>query len=289
MRQNKRIIWIILSLLFTFKTYGTSSTDSSLDELISLFDNPSLVGDSELGLHNCSPAANWGIEITSRDEWGALDLNKKHENYECYNYLNHQKEFGITKDDDFKTILEKIYGGGRIIIHHTDSQTDGPKLTQETIHMTRKGWMDIGYHFFIDKKGKVYQGRSLFMMGRHSGKPKKHEGSCSKTININEDYDFRSIGITLQGRYHLNPDIPAAQLNSLNNLINFLRVEYKLKYVQGHNHYSERITECPGEYLINEINSLYKSILDPMKKKVKDTGKLNEIGPTITCGSRCKK
>lgn len=73
-----------------------------------------------------------------------------------------------------------------IIIHHTAVIT--PHTIQD-IHKwhLKKGWAGIGYHYFIDKKGKVFIGRPVDTIGAHA----KEGGYNRNSIAICFEGDFR--------------------------------------------------------------------------------------------------
>lgn len=113
-----------------------------------------------------------------------------------------------------------------IIVHQ--SASNNPKHDNiETIRdwHTSQGWADIGYHWFINKSGEVFVGRSESRIGAH-------------TKGHNKD----SIGICLSGEGEKTP----AQLKSLENLIFNICTRYNLgkDSVLGHNDLAP--TECPG-------------------------------------------
>ncbi len=69
----------------------------------------------------------------------------------------------------------------RIIVHCSDS--DYPEHDNvETIrkwHVDEKKWSDIGYHYFIDKKGKIWPCRDIRRSGAHwTGQNLKSIGIC---------------------------------------------------------------------------------------------------------------
>jgi N-acetylmuramoyl-L-alanine amidase len=115
----------------------------------------------------------------------------------------------------------------KIIIHCSD--TDHKE--HDNIEWIRKlhkdkGWSDIGYHFFIDKKGKISEGRNINKTGAH----------CL-------GQNLSSIGICLSGR----TDFTEAQFRSALFLINGLMKTYHISRdkVFPHNHFALCKT-CPN-------------------------------------------
>ncbi len=115
----------------------------------------------------------------------------------------------------------------KIIIHC--SASDNPNHDNvDTItqwHWER-GFSDIGYHFYIDKKGQEFKGRSLSQVGAH----------C-------EGHNFDSIGICLGGLKDFKPE----QFVSLRDLVKRLMFNYGIKIIDvyPHNFYNKNKT-CPN-------------------------------------------
>lgn len=97
---------------------------------------------------------------------------------------------------------------------------------------------DIGYHFLIDPKGTVYEGRSLSWQGAHAG----------GTNNVD------NIGICVLGDFQTSLPTPAA-LKALENLLEELRKQNGIprdaQHVFGHQELKD--TACPGNALMGWI------------------------------------
>lgn len=104
-----------------------------------------------------------------------------------------------------------------LIVHHTGGTAKDPLA--DTSHHTfegvrnshlAKGWEDIGYHYFIDKAGKITQGRKEDYHGAHA-----------------IGYNQKSLGICLAGNFDLT--LPTQeQTNSLKGLLSGLRERYNI-------------------------------------------------------------
>lgn len=120
-----------------------------------------------------------------------------------------------------------------IIIHCSD--TDLAEFDNiESIrkwHMA-KGWRDVGYNYFIDKKGAIFEGRPLDQAGAH----------CA-------GYNMCSIGICFSGRKIFYD----AQFSMGWFLIKDLMKRFGLtkKDIYPHNHFNSGKT-CPN-FAINKI------------------------------------
>lgn len=125
----------------------------------------------------------------------------------------------------------------QIILHCSDSpfnHHDDISVIKEW-HLQR-GFIDVGYHYFIQANGNVQKGREEAVMGAH----------CK---GQNRD----SIGICLHGR----KEFTAKQFKSLAKLMTEIKSRYKIDRVAGHREYEPRKT-CPN-FDVNYVISLEKS------------------------------
>lgn len=140
----------------------------------------------------------------------------------------------------------------RITVHHTAEPITGDSLAAtiaevqniQMLHVRDRHWADIGYHFLIDRAGRVVEGRSMQVQGAHAG---------------NSDANRGNIGIALMGNFEAQPERgpeylkvqepTAAQIAALDRLVAALRAEYGIaaREIWGHDHF--RDTECPGSRL----------------------------------------
>ncbi len=96
-----------------------------------------------------------------------------------------------------------------------------------------EGWADIGYHFVIDRDGKVEKGRPINQKGAHVA-----------------GHNVDTIGICLIGGFGVSADdgfeqnYTQAQDDALRELIDELQVSHGKIPVNGHNQYANKA--CPG-------------------------------------------
>ncbi len=114
-----------------------------------------------------------------------------------------------------------------IAIHHSQNRKTFHDI--KNLHINEYKWDDIGYHFVIDKNGKVLNGRSIEKVGAHV-----------------YDHNENSIGICLIGNFD-NENPNNLQLNSLLNLIKELKSKYKIEKILGHGEFPNAIKTCPGK------------------------------------------
>ena len=114
-----------------------------------------------------------------------------------------------------------------LVLHHAEAEN----ATVEDIHRwhLERGWIGIGYHYYIRKDGTIWKGR-----------PENTVGAQAKGAN---DY---SIGICFEGNYQVDKTMPAAQLSAGKALIGDIKARYDNIAVHRHLHYNN--TDCPGRY-----------------------------------------
>jgi hypothetical protein len=136
-----------------------------------------------------------------------------------------------------------------IVVHHTNNM-DWITAVEES--EKNRGFAAIGYHFFIFRKGDIYEGRPLEVMGSHAG-----EGL---TPGVENDPDYGAVGIALQGDYHgwWSDDIWEKQLDVLKGLLNALRDAYAIKKLLLHREVKRggKPTVCPGEHMAPRIEAI---------------------------------
>jgi hypothetical protein len=144
----------------------------------------------------------------------------------------------------------------RIAIHHTAEPMTSTALSAtaaevrnvQTTHMHRDNPMaDIGYHYLIDRAGRIIEGRPMYAQGAHA----------SGTNNVG------NIGICLLGNfasqsgrgaaYQVAQRPTSAQLQTLERLIDELRAIYNIERSQVQGHRELKSTECPGDELADWV------------------------------------
>lgn len=135
---------------------------------------------------------------------------------------------------EFDEVLVPLTKIERIILHH--SGEEGLELWGiHQLHKERYGWSGIGYNYFIEKNGDIYEGRGL-NVGAHA-----------------KGHNSKSIGICLAGNFDLSPP-NTAQLESsailVSNLID--HTDLQLKSVYGHRELDSD-KSCPGLFFDLEV------------------------------------
>ncbi len=174
-----------------------------------------------------------------RKDWGAVDPSVTPDGtgeHGPYNAVTNPDGW-LIYDQPLETILDHV------IIHHSALPlTDGPREIQK-LHMEEKGFADIGYHFLVNEKGQLFEGRSLKVRGAH-------------TYGAN----YGSLGICLIGNFEeIRPT--SAQLATAKSLITGLVATFPLiNRLAGHKDYNPGITLCPGANLYALLPALAQEL-----------------------------
>jgi len=139
---------------------------------------------------------------------------------------------------------KKMYKMGRVerlTIHHegspkpvtfTDLRSTRARLEAiRRYHTGKRGWGDIGYHYMIDRSGRVWEGRPVMYQGAHV---RKH----------NEN----NIGIMVLGNFEKQAPSDA-QLAAVQTTVASLRRQYRVDMKNVRSHREWVATTCPGRYL----------------------------------------
>ena len=195
----------------------------------------SFVNAGPLPLRNVPPQKP---TVISRTEWGARPLD-----------LKAPEEFGFfdprINPDGVLTYPDELSAAlNTIVVHHSAFPHAGPAEIQG-LHMDRRGFADVAYHFLIDSDGTIYEGREINIRGAHV-----------------QGFNTGSVGIVLLGNF--NDEQPnETQLDSLRALVDYLRYVYEIRYLAGHKDYPNQSpdgTECPGDNLYPLLPDLAREL-----------------------------
>lgn len=128
-----------------------------------------------------------------------------------------------------------------IIIHCTATRPEwwAGKTTAQKVaeirrwHVQDRGWKDIGYHWLIDRDGKVAKGRPMTVVGAHVA------GRNTGTIGISL---FGGHGSAETDKFSDN--FTPAQDAALRKLIAEIKTQTQIVRISGHNEYAAKA--CPG-------------------------------------------
>ena len=138
-----------------------------------------------------------------------------------------------------------------IVIHHIA----GKNATVKAIHnaeISGRGWIGIGYNFYVRKDGTIWNGRGLEYVGAHCGRKHVRNDAEWDEGKYNND---QTVGIGFEGYYHPwsegTPDteMPKAQFNAGVKLIKDLLAYYGDDlFIKRHREMPSTATSCPGDY-----------------------------------------
>lgn len=230
------------------------------------------------------------IRIITRQEWGANEewTFEKDEplpvetSTEEQNGDDNGPDDAQEQDPEIERVMDQDENGRKyvwplqyakeikfIVMHYTalTDYPDDPLTEIRNIyhsHAVGKGWGDIGYHYLIDRKGNIYEGRK-------GGE--KVVGGHAKPMNK------VSIGISLMGNYE-DEELPAPMLKSTIELLDEIskkysidplgQTEYKGKIypnIQGHKDNTPKLD--PGRYFYEKFQKIRQLVAYRQAKKKK--------------------
>jgi len=143
-----------------------------------------------------------------------------------------------------------LHTPNRITLHHTAGPQNQSIKEIQKFHIDKRGYRDIGYHYLIDARSNIYEGRPPTVRGAHV--------KCE---------NFNNIGIAVVGNYDI-ADITETQHRQIVELGAWLCNTFSISVNQIYGHCEFKIanTICPGRYLqarISRIKSEIYDILNP--------------------------
>lgn len=146
--------------------------------------------------------------------------------------------------------LNKMGPVNMITIHHEgwtpvffdDTQTTAARLDGiRRSHIDRLSAADIGYHYIIDRAGRVWEGRNIAYQGAHV-----------------REHNENNLGIMVLGNF--DQQQPAnAQVAALKNTLAALTKQYRLATSKVYTHQELNRTECPGRVLQSQMVTLRRN------------------------------
>lgn len=155
-----------------------------------------------------------------------------------------------TRSGPIRSKVNPMQGVNRITIHHeghtpvwfTDVQSTRARLEQvRSIHTRDRRWGDIGYHYVIDRAGRVIEARSIAYQGAHVSNQNPH-----------------NVGVMLLGNFEKQSP-SQAQLTTLQSTLRHLMAKYRVPVQRVYTHRELGPTVCPGRNLQPRIASLRTS------------------------------
>jgi len=204
-----------------------------------------------------------GPRIISRKEWGAkppvLGVGRQYEYITAT--ATTQTFFGTTYDRPVAvpTDLAKHYN--TITVHHAGNGDNYMNIKELQKKEQSAGYADIPYHFAIDSKGNIFEGRPINVKGSHV----KGGNTGNIGIVLLTDLDTENKGLgsveSIIEAVTGNGGASKEMRQSLTDLVSFLNHEYGIQYLGGHKEKAKDPRNCPGDggmkiiqYLRNKLN-----------------------------------
>lgn len=143
--------------------------------------------------------------------------------------------------------VNAMNGINKVTIHHEGwtavdftSQTATAQRIEKIrqYHTGEKRWGDIGYHYIVDRAGRVWEGRPIQYQGAH--------------VSQNNE---NNVGILVLGNFEKQSP-SSAQLKSLYSTVAGLTKQHRIKTSLVRSHREINPTTCPGKNLQNQMNGL---------------------------------
>lgn len=156
-----------------------------------------------------------------------------------------------TRTSPVKSQINPMNGISKITIHHegwtavdfTDRTTTSQRIeTIRSVHVRDRGWADIGYHYVIDRAGRVWEGRPIQFQGAHVKENNEH-----------------NLGILVLGNFQKQAP-SSEQLKSLYETTAQLQRYYRVQPGMVRSHQEINPTTCPGKNLQRHMDALRKSV-----------------------------
>ncbi len=141
----------------------------------------------------------------------------------------------------------------RVTIHHEGSPHPNHDWSRSQVartlrriqveHGRRMHAGDIGYHYIIDRAGRVWEGRDSRYQGAHVS-----------------HYNPHNLGIMVLGNFDIQSPT-AAQISSLTTLCHMLLHGYQISAHELYMHRNLANTRCPGRRMVKHVISIRNQLL----------------------------
>ena len=147
--------------------------------------------------------------------------------------------------------VNAMNGISKITVHHegwkvvdfSDKDTTADRIeTIRAVHVRDRGWGDIGYHYIVDRAGRVWEGRSIQYQGAH----------------VSENNE-NNVGILVLGNFEKQAPTNE-QLDALFRTAAKLRQTYRVQSAMVRSHQEIKATSCPGANLQKKMDALRKYV-----------------------------
>lgn len=122
-----------------------------------------------------------------------------------------------------------------ITVHHSAGPTTQNSTDFANYHIS-KGWPGIAYHYVIYPNGYIENTNNLDRLTWHNG------------YN-----NTQAIGIVNVGNFEYEKPTSAQVQNTIMLVDKLKRENPNIKFLNGHNEYVPGHTQCPGKYMVSEL------------------------------------
>lgn len=151
-----------------------------------------------------------------------------------------------TRNGPVMSRLNPMGGVNRITVHHEGWTPVWFTSSGETVHRLEsirqahvsKGWADIGYHYVIDRSGRIWQGRDVRYQGAH--------------VQANNE---NNVGVMLLGNFEQQKP-SSAQMVTLVDVLRGLMRQYNVSSKRVYTHRELMPTICPGKSLQPQVTKI---------------------------------
>ncbi|MEM9345285.1 MAG: peptidoglycan recognition family protein [Planctomycetota bacterium] len=156
-----------------------------------------------------------------------------------------------TRTGPVRSKVNAMNGISKLTIHHdgmdpsylTNKNAVAERIEQiRKYHVGENRWGDIGYHYIVDRSGRVWEGRPIQYQGAHVRNNNEH-----------------NIGILVLGNF--DRQSPSRdQLKSLFTTTGALTKHHRIKTNLVRSHQEINKTACPGKNLQKQMNALRRHV-----------------------------
>ena len=152
-----------------------------------------------------------------------------------------------TRKAPVKSKVNPMRGVSKITVHHegwkavwfSDRNTTAQRIDHiRRYHVDDRGWGDIGYHYILDRAGRIWEGRPIQYQGAHVSNNNEH-----------------NIGVLVLGNFEKQSP-SSAQLKTLYRTTQGLASQYRVKRAMVLSHQEINPTTCPGKNLQRQMDDL---------------------------------
>lgn len=143
--------------------------------------------------------------------------------------------------------INAMNGVRKITVHHegwtnftsTSAAATYDRIEQiRQIHTRDRGWSDIGYHYVIDRQGRVIEGRPIAYQGAHVSENNPH-----------------NLGVLVLGNFDQQRPTKK-QVAALGSFLKLMMATHKVPAVRVYTHKEIKPTQCPGQHLQAQVDRL---------------------------------